>query len=386
MNIDKLFRTAWFTPGINGRWGLPLFLIAEPGTSKSAQTESMAEALGLKCHTLIGSIHEPVDLSGLPAVTNGVFKYLPPEWAKELNGTDGTSPGLLFLDELTTCAPAVQAAMLRVLLNGAVGEYKLNPRIRISAAMNPPESAANGYDLSAPMANRGGHIKWPAPTASQWSQWLLGGSGGKPAALDAATLEAEVTKRFPTHFAKAKGLVSAFMSASPGALHRFPKEATQQSGPWASARTWEMATRALAGADMHGMSAADTESFVGSFIGSGTASEFFEFAAKQDLPAAIDVLEGRATWAHSKLRLDKTHTVLASCGALVLETRDETERKRLASGFFKVMQGIIDAGQPDICVASSHLMQKHGLNEVPGGDAVYLALYPTTSALQNRST
>src|SRR5207248_8810483 len=48
--------------------------------------------------------------------------------------------GLLFLDELTTAPPAVQAAMLRVVLERVVGDVTLPPAVRVVAAANPPRA------------------------------------------------------------------------------------------------------------------------------------------------------------------------------------------------------------------------------------------------------
>jgi MoxR-like ATPase len=68
-------------------------------------------------------------------------------WARRL--TDA-GHGLLFLDELTTAPPAVQAAMLRVVLERAVGDVELPASVRIVAAANPAEQAADGWELTAP--------------------------------------------------------------------------------------------------------------------------------------------------------------------------------------------------------------------------------------------
>ena len=67
---------------------------------------------------------------------------------------------LLFLDELSTAPPAVQAALLRVVLERIVGDLTLPTDVAVVAAANPPEQAADGWDLSAPLANRLCHLNW----------------------------------------------------------------------------------------------------------------------------------------------------------------------------------------------------------------------------------
>src|SRR2546430_16043910 len=72
----------------------------------------------------------------------------------------GAGQGRLFLAELSTAPPAVQAALLRVVLERAVGDLTLPDEVAVVAAANPPEQAADGWDLSAPLANRLCHLAW----------------------------------------------------------------------------------------------------------------------------------------------------------------------------------------------------------------------------------
>ncbi|NEA88457.1 AAA family ATPase, partial [Streptomyces sp. SID14436] len=111
--------------------------------------------------TVIASVHEPSDFSGLPVpgddpAVQGV-PMAPPDWAVRLV-REGR--GLLFLDELSTAPPAVQAALLRLVLERRVGALRLPPGVRIVAAANPRASAADGWELSAPLANRFVHLPW----------------------------------------------------------------------------------------------------------------------------------------------------------------------------------------------------------------------------------
>jgi hypothetical protein len=54
----------------------------------------------------------------------------------------------------------VQAALLRVVLERTVGDLSLPADVAVVAAANPPEQAADGWDLSAPLANRLCHLRW----------------------------------------------------------------------------------------------------------------------------------------------------------------------------------------------------------------------------------
>ena len=136
---------------------VPVLLWGAPGTGKTSTIRAMAGQLGWPCETVIASIREPSDFAGLPVVVGDGVRFAPPGWAQRLAAA---GHGLLFLDELSTAPPAVQAALLRVVLERVVGDLELPEDVAVVAAANPPEQAADGWDLSAPLANRLCHLTW----------------------------------------------------------------------------------------------------------------------------------------------------------------------------------------------------------------------------------
>lgn len=140
---------------------LPVLLWGEPGIGKTAALTQLAAALDLPLTTVIASVHEPSDFSGLPIVGDDPAQQgvpmAPPDWAVRLVRA---GRGLLFLDELSTAPPAVQAALLRLVLERRIGALQLPPEVRIVAAANPRSSAADGWELSPPLANRFVHLQW----------------------------------------------------------------------------------------------------------------------------------------------------------------------------------------------------------------------------------
>ena len=190
-------------------------------------------ALGWPCETVIASIREPSDFAGLPVVVGDGVRFAPPAWARRLAEA---GRGLLFLDELSTAPPAVQAALLRVVLERVVGDLELPPEVAVVAAANPPEQAADGWDLSAPLANRLCHLSWDDRPA--------GGGGRAGRRLGAAA-------RCP-HCPTTGGPNSAWpspwwprscTSARPGLRPAVRRGAAGRG--WPSPRTWEMAARLL---------------------------------------------------------------------------------------------------------------------------------------------
>jgi len=138
------------TPAPKGQIGIPVLLWGRPGVGKSSFLEGLDQA-DFPVLTLIASIHDPTDFSGLPIHKKGMVRYAIPEWVKKFEKQE---EGLLFLDELTTAPPAVQAALLRVVLERKVGFHTLPDKVRIVAAANPPNLMTGGWDLSPPLRNR----------------------------------------------------------------------------------------------------------------------------------------------------------------------------------------------------------------------------------------
>src|SRR5947207_5839743 len=87
---------------------VPVLLWGAPGTGKTSAIRAMAAVKMWACETVIASIREPSDFAGLPIVVDGSVRFAAPTWARRLAA--GDQPGILFLDEISTAPPAVQAA------------------------------------------------------------------------------------------------------------------------------------------------------------------------------------------------------------------------------------------------------------------------------------
>ena len=65
---------------------------------------------------------------------------------------------VLFLDEMNSAAPSVQAAAYQLILNRKVGTYKLPDNVMIVAAGNREADKGVTYRMPAPLANRFIHL------------------------------------------------------------------------------------------------------------------------------------------------------------------------------------------------------------------------------------
>lgn len=81
---------------------------------------------------------------------------------------------VMLLDEMTTCMPAQQHALLGFLTHGKFGEYDISPYIAIVMAANPPGTVMTVNDLDIQVMNRGAHIEWYGDVDIFLDEW---GSG-----------------------------------------------------------------------------------------------------------------------------------------------------------------------------------------------------------------
>src|SRR5579864_8642830 len=204
MDIDQSVALQALSVAVAAR--VPVLLWGGPGTGKSSAVRDLACAMNWPCEVVIASIREPSDFAGLPVVTNGHVRFAPPHWATRLAAA---GQGILFLDEISTAPPAVQAALLRVVLERVVGDLELPTDVAVVAAANPPEQASDGWDLTAPLANRFCHIDWNADAAT-FAQGIAAGWPTPPV----RQLTADWAKRQSS----VRGLVGAFVHARPGLL------------------------------------------------------------------------------------------------------------------------------------------------------------------------
>ncbi|HXF21300.1 MAG TPA: MoxR family ATPase [Streptosporangiaceae bacterium] len=283
---------------------VPVLLWGAPGTGKTSVIRAMAAAMGWPCETVIASIREPSDFAGLPVVVGEGVRFAPPAWARRLAAA---GRGLLFLDELSTAPPAVQAALLRVVLERVVGDLELPDEVAVVAAANPPEQAADGWDLSAPLANRLCHLAWDIDPRA-----VADGLAGGWAAPEVPQLPAD----WAAELGLALALVAAFLHARPALACAPPDDADAAGRGWPSPRTWEMAARLWAASGAAGSGEEARAALVRGAVGEGAGVEFLAWLAEMDLPDPEVVLADPAAF-RLPSRGDRAYAAVAAVAAVV---------------------------------------------------------------------
>ncbi|MFN2606679.1 MAG: AAA family ATPase [Acidimicrobiales bacterium] len=283
---------------------VPVLLWGAPGTGKTSAITAMAEAMGWPCETVIAAIREPSDFAGLPIVRDDEVTMAPPRWAQRLAAA---GRGLLFLDEISTAPPAVQAALLRVVLERVVGDLPLPDDVVVVAAANPPEQAADGWDLAAPLANRFCHLDWAIEPAA-----LARGLAGGWNAPEVPSLPEGWEAGIPA----TRGVVSAFITVRPGLALDLPADAARAGRGWPSPRTWDMAARLWTAASAAGASTEAETALITGAVGEGAGIELLMWEMEMDLPDPEAVLADPDGFQVPE-RGDRAYAVLSSVAAAV---------------------------------------------------------------------
>lgn len=321
------------------------YLIGEPGTAKTSIVEQLAKAIDRHIETIIASIREPSDFGGLPIVDNGGYRLAPAAWAKRM--CDFEDP-ILFIDELPTSPPAVQAALLRVVFDKVVGELQLPLRTSVIAAGNPTEHSAGGWTLSAPLANRFVHLPWTLPP-KDWSEGLAAGSWQVP---EVPELPENWQQDFgPTE----RSSVAAFIDRRNHLMCAVPDDEISQGGAWPSPRTWTMAANLMAACRAGGGSDEAEMMLVAGCVGGAPAIEFLTWRRDLDLPDPEDLLADPEGADLPLDRGDKAYVVLSGVAAAAIRDKDEP---RWLSGW-KVLARAANNGAMDVAASAARTLARN---------------------------
>ncbi|MEY3090070.1 MAG: hypothetical protein RL113_386 [Pseudomonadota bacterium] len=147
---------------------LPVFVWGAPGIGKSSIVKQIAKNNQLDFLDLRLSLLDPTDLKGIPFFDAENQEGV---WAKpSFLPSDRESKGILFLDEINTAPPAVQASAYQLILDRKVGEYELPPGWSIVAAGNRENDRGVVYKMPPPLANRFVHFEMEVDF-DDWKWW-----------------------------------------------------------------------------------------------------------------------------------------------------------------------------------------------------------------------
>jgi len=145
---------------------VPTFLWGAPGIGKSSIVKQIADSKNIGFIDLRLALMDPTDLKGIPFYDKDSHSALwaPPAFLPR------EGEGILFLDELNSAPPSVQASAYQLILDRKVGEYELPDGWAIVSAGNREGDRGVTYRMPSPLANRFVHFEMEVDV-DDWRFW-----------------------------------------------------------------------------------------------------------------------------------------------------------------------------------------------------------------------
>ena len=244
----------------------PVFLWGPPGIGKSELVEGITKELGGHMIDLRLGQMEPTDIRGIPFFNKNSEKmdWAPPVDLPDQEMADQYPVIVLFLDEMNSAAPSVQAAGYQLILNRRIGKYVLPDNVVIVAAGNRESDKGVTYRMPSPLANRFVHLE-VRPDFDSWFQWAVNNN----VASD----------------------VVGYVSFAKQSLMSF--DAKSASRAFATPRSWSFVSQFL---KQPNISDAELNDLISGTIGEGLALSFMAHRkVAGSMPNPTDVLSGKVT-------------------------------------------------------------------------------------------
>jgi hypothetical protein len=295
----------------------PAFLWGPPGIGKSELVEGITKDLGGKdgkesvmIDLRLGQM-EPTDIRGIPFYNrdSGVMEWAPSGDLPSQEFADKYKVVVLFLDELNSAPPSVLAAAYQLILNRAVGSYKLPDNVVMIAAGNRESDKGVTFRMPTPLSNRFVHFEMKVDFES-WFDWAVNNNIHKD--------------------------IVGFLNFSKNDLYDFDPKSSSRA--FATPRSWTFVSDLI---DDPGLDDATMVNLVAGTVGEGLALKFHAHRKVADqMPNPKDILEGNV----KKLTITEISAMYSLVVSMCYELKDalnngvkDADFHKMADNFFRFM-------------------------------------------------
>lgn len=281
----------------------PIFVWGAPGIGKSDLVKQIGQEQHREVIDIRLALWEPTDIKGIPYYNQDAKTMV---WAEPAElPSDPASTAILFLDELNSAPPAVQAAAYQLVLNRRVGNYVLPEGVDIVAAGNRDGDRGVTFRMPSPLANRFVHLETKVDH-DDWEEWAIKNQ-----------IHPEVI---------------GYLGFAKQDLYDFNPSSSSKA--FATPRSWSFVSELLD--DESEIDSETLHTLVAGAIGDGLSIKFMshrKIAGK--MPTADDVLDGKVT----KLDVKEISAMYSLTISLCYELKDRSEKKvpgwnDMANNFF----------------------------------------------------
>lgn len=286
----------------------PLFIWGPPGIGKSDAIHQLGDELNAHVIDVRLSLWEPTDIKGIPYFNSvdNTMSWAPPVELPSEELASKHDHVILFLDEMNSAPPSVQAAAYQLILNRKVGTYKLPDNVFIVAAGNREADKGVTYRMPAPLANRFVHLELRVDF-EDWLNWAIDNKIHKD--------------------------VVGYLSFAKQDLYDFDPKTASRS--FATPRSWAFVSELLDD-DLGEGTLAD---LVSGAVGEGTGVKFMAHRKVAGrMPNPSDILAGKVT----ELKVKEISAMYSLTVSMCYELKDAADKKvkdwdKMADYFFRFM-------------------------------------------------
>lgn len=204
----------------------PLLVFGTYGNGKSDIARQVAADVSREMHLQILSTKDSIDLDGMVVLgddADGFTRRQKPDLARGIE--DGH---ILCVDEITSLAPSMQAAMYDVLLEGKMGSYQLPKSVVRWGMGNLTSDRSVVFELSRALTNRAIVVEYTGPTIDEYIEHgirtlhpaVIGYLKQRPDALCPMDDTPLARARRPRSWTRLSGLLTEYESGEYTALPR----------------------------------------------------------------------------------------------------------------------------------------------------------------------
>lgn len=298
----------------------PVFIWGPPGVGKSDLLQQIADDSNGLLIDLRMALLDPTDIKGYPyrdEATNQMMWAAPAELpSEELAGQYETV--YLFLDELNSAPPSVQATAYQLILNRRVGNYKLPDNVVIAAAGNRDTDKGVTYRMPSPLANRFLHIEIEVDH-TDWQIW----------AVDNNIIPDVV----------------GYLAFAKQDLFDFDPKSSSRS--FATPRSWAFVSQMLEDSDM---SYDEEMDIVTGLVGEGMAVKFMNHKKNASkLPEPSQILSGKVKKLKD-IEISSKYALTVGMSYELKSIQDSGDEKELTTSFNNFINFLMDNFEPEMCV------------------------------------
>jgi len=114
-------------------------------------------------------VSDPTDFKGLPALVDGIARFLPFSDLQVM--IDAVKPLIVFLDDLGQASPAVQAAVMQLILGRRINGHLISDHVIFVAATNRHQDMAAVGGILEPVKSRFNSIVELVVDVPSWLEW-----------------------------------------------------------------------------------------------------------------------------------------------------------------------------------------------------------------------